>query len=191
MELDIKPCLHPEKWVDLYARKMYNYTFLRINDAQASEDIVQETFLSALRNKEHFKGEASEKTWLYSILKRRIIDHYRRTAARRTTSFSMLSPFSDSDDSPERWIESRIPQKWDQEACRQLDNEEFFVILEGCMEHLPEKQAAVFRLKNIEDCESEEICQKLDITPANFWVLIYRARLQLRECLEKRWFKLY
>jgi len=88
-----------------------------------------------------------------------------------------------------RWIEERVPQNWGNDAEKDIENEELKSALEGCIQNLSEKYRMVFMLKTVQNYETEEICNELDITPSNLWVIIHRARIQLRNCMEKNWFK--
>jgi len=178
--------LNPEKWVDNYADAMYSYSFSRVSKSDVAEDLVQETFFSALKSLKNFKGEASEKTWLYSILKRKIIDYYRKASSKYEKNFTQMSPFEDSGDWLGHWKDERVPNEWDDKE--EFNSEEFMKILKFCMEFLPEKYSYAFKMKSLNGFESKEICNELDITTSNLWVILHRSRVQLRECLEKNWF---
>lgn len=179
--------LDPNQWIHQYADALYAYTLPRVNDAALAEDIVQETFLSAWKARDSFKGEASEKSWLYRICKNKIIDHYRKKAR------SIIKPLSETDPSDhffneaEHWTAEDQPGDWGINAQSTIENKEFYSILESCRKKLQQLQQSVFAMKYMEDMDSEEICKALDITPSNYWVLIHRAKLQLRACLEKNW----
>lgn len=190
--------LAPEKWVDHYADHLYTFAVSRVSDEEAARDLVQDTFLSALKAKDNFKGEASEKTWLVSILKRKIIDLYRRKAIRKEQSFEESEPykvayehyFRDDDASrPGHWAGTHNPQPWNEQKTSNIEQNEFRRILNQCLDKLPRVWAAVFTLKHVDEEKSEEICKELEISPSNYWVILHRAKLQMRECLEKNWFK--
>lgn len=188
--------LNPEKWVDNYADYLYTYAVSRLNDADAARDLVQDTFLSALKAKDNFKGEAAEKTWLVSILKRKVIDLYRKNAVRKETSFEESDQykvayghyFTEEGFIPGEWQKQNAPQAWNMEKSS-MEQSEFRKILSACLGKLPKTWAAVFTMKHIDEENSEEICKDLEISTSNYWVMIHRAKLQMRECLEKNWFK--
>lgn len=188
--------LHPEMWVDRYADVLFNYTITRVNKREVAEDLVQETFFAAYKSKHSFLHEASEKTWLISILKRKIIDYYRKKSTQnelnifdKNTEDGFMNHFFESESRSEgHWTEIAQPAQWNKTFESDLEAGEFSTALKNCLAKLPEKWSAVFVLKNMEDLDSEEICKELNITASNYWVLMHRAKLQLRECLEKNYF---
>lgn len=178
--------LQPELWIDRYADYLYNYTIARVNDVIVAEDLISETFLAALKSKKNFKGEASERTWLIAILKRKIIDHYRRKNSSKGQA-EVHVQFSDPEMEGD-WLEERVADPHDSNAEDILENEELGLAIVQCMEGLSERHAAIFRRKSIENQDTEAICNEYDITPSNLWVIIHRARKALADCLEKNWF---
>lgn len=189
--------LNPEKWVDNYADYLYSLALYRLGDEDEARDLVQDTFLSALKAKDSFKGEASEKTWLVSILKRKVIDQYRKRAVRKESSFEESEEykvayrhyFQEEGFRPGHWDSSSAPQEWSEVAKTDIEQKEFRSILARCLGKLPQAWSAVFAMKHMEDESSENICKELDISASNYWVILHRAKLQMRECLEKNWFK--
>lgn len=177
--------LNPEGWVDNYADYLYNYTIVRVNDATVAEDLISETFLAALKSMKNFKGEATERTWLISILKRKIIDFYRKinsAKGKAEVHVSYQNPESEGD-----WLEENASDPFDRTAEDEMENEELRLAILECMETLTERQAEIFKMKTIDGFETETICKEFDITPSNLWVIIHRARKSLMECLEKKW----
>ena len=183
-----KHILNPNKWVELHADYLYNYTISRINNQDLAKDIVQDTFFAGLKAKDNFKGLASERTWLISILKRKIIDHYRKINSAKGKAEVKMNFYTDGDREGE-WIEERAPSNWNSEIEKVIENSELSEAIEMCIDDLPEKYEMVFRMKTIQQFETEEICKELGITSSNLWVIIHRARTQLRKCLEDSWFK--
>jgi RNA polymerase sigma-70 factor (TIGR02943 family) len=157
---------------------------------------VQDTFASAWKARETYLANASEKTWLISILKRKIIDYYRKKSTQnelnifdKDTSDDFMDHFFASEGQYDgHWSGGSSPRDWKKDFETPIESEEFYKILKGCLGKLPEKWAAVFTLKNMDDLDAEEICKELGITPSNYWVIMHRAKLQLRECMEKNWF---
>ena len=183
-----KHILNPTKWIKLYADYLYNYTISRVNNHELAKDIVQDTFFAALKAKDNFQGKASERTWLVSILKRKIIDHYRKINSAKGKAEVKMNFYTDGDREGE-WIEERVPTSWTNEIEKNIENDELNSALEKCIGNLPKKYAMVFRMKTIQQFETEEICKELQITSSNLWVIIHRARTQLRKCMEESWFK--
>jgi len=177
-----------QKWLERYGNSLYKYALPRVNDRHVAEDIVQETFLSALNGADGFKGEASEKNWLFTILKNKIIDHYRRKAKEQAI-VSMPDLRAVEDDwfnEDGRWEKNKIPKTW-RASDNPMERLEIRKVINWCKSHLKEMQQHVFTLKYLEGIDSEEICKVLNISTSNYWVLIHRARLQMRDCVEKTW----
>jgi RNA polymerase sigma-70 factor (TIGR02943 family) len=189
--------LNASLWVENYADYLYNFAFARVRRQDIAEDLVQDTFLSAYKAINTFQHNSSERTWLVAILKRKVIDHFRKKSTQkelniydRDTKDDFMGNFFAGEGQYEgHWRSSGAPNQWGGQFETQVDKNEFNGILQGCLGKLPEKWSAVFVLKNMDDMSSEEICKELDITPSNYWVMMHRAKLQLRECLEKNWVK--
>ena len=180
--------INPNKWVELYSDYLFNYTITRVNDRVIAQDIVSETFLAGLKSMKNFKGEASERTWLVSILKRKIIDYYRRKNSNKGQAEVRMN-YNTNTDSDGDWLEERVSDPFDKTAEDSLVNSELGDAIYECLEKLPTKQAEVFKMKTILDYDTETICKELNITPSNLWVIIHRARTALAECMENNWFK--
>jgi RNA polymerase sigma-70 factor (ECF subfamily) len=184
-----KVTLDTSKWIDNYADYMYNYAVVRVNNGDLAKDLVQDTFFAGLKSAKNFQGKSTERTWLVSILKRKIIDHYRKINSKKGQAEVRVN-FYDDGENEGNWLEERVPQSWDNQAEKSIENEELKNQLESCIDALPEKYAMVFRMKTIQEFETEEICKELDITASNLWVIIHRARTQLRKCMEDNWFNI-
>lgn len=185
---DRKHSLSPENWVPKHADYLFNYAITRVNNHEIAKDLVQETFFAGLKAMQNFQGKASERTWLISILKRKIIDHYRKINSAKGKAEVKMNFYSDGEREGE-WIEERVPNSWSSQVEKDIENRELGSALEKCIDALPEKYSIVFRMKTIDRFETEEICKELDITSSNLWVIIHRARTQLRRCMEVNWFK--
>ncbi len=178
--------LAPEQWVNNHADYLYNYARFKLPSKETAEDVVQETFLSAYASVKNFAGKSSERTWLVRILKRRIVDYYRKEARSQEQNMSSYQlPFHDSGDFENHWVTQRAPQNWDVDEKIQID--EFHLVLQYCLSLLPPNHRVVFMMKVLDACSSEEVCEETNISSANLWTIMHRARLQLRECLEKKW----
>ncbi|GLB48802.1 sigma-70 family RNA polymerase sigma factor [Neptunitalea lumnitzerae] len=180
--------LHPEQWVQNHADYLYNYTIVRVNDEEIAQDIVQDTFLAALKAIPNFKGEAAERTWLFSILKRKIIDHYRKINSNKAKAEVRMQLSTDDGEESSNWIDERAEEDG-LNADEIMENEELGLAIQSCLSKLPKKQAQVFTMKTIEGLDTETICNELNMTSSNLWVIIHRARKGLADCLQENWFK--
>lgn len=178
--------INPDKWIDSYSDYLFNYTISRVNDREIAQDLVQDTFLAALKSMKNFKGEASERTWLISILKRKIIDHYRKINSNKGKAEVRIN-YKDSESEGD-WLEERVADPFDKTAEDTLENNELGDAIHNCLEKLPKKQADVFKMKTILGHETEVICNELNITASNLWVIIHRARTAMADCLKENWF---
>jgi len=174
------------KWVDRYSDYLYNYTIVRVNDREIAQDLISETFLAGLKSKDNFKGEATERTWLISILKRKIIDYYRKINSRKGKAEVRMS-YTDENAEGD-WLEERVSDPFDKTAEDTMENEELGMAIMNCLDGLNEKQATIFKMKTIDGFDTEAICNEYNITPSNLWVIIHRARKAMAECLEEKWF---
>lgn len=178
--------LDPDNWVDLYADYLFNYAIGRVNDSELAKDLVQETFIAGLKSAKNFKGDAAERTWLVSILKRKVIDHYRRINSKKGKAEIRINYSSDEDDG--NWLESRVADPFSKDGGSIIENRELGLAIQDCISKLPKKQASVFKMKTIQGMNTEDICNILEINPSNLWVMIHRARTALMSCLNKNWF---
>lgn len=188
-----KYACNPEIWVDQFAEEFFRFAMYRVKNREVAEDLVQETFLSGLKSLENFRRDCPEKSWLYNILRNKIIDHFRK---KTNQEIIRSSTFTENDDdtfygqffkNDGLWNSNVSIENWDIAADKIMEREEFMRFLMLCLSLLPETWAKVFSLKNIDDFSTNEICKELDITPSNLWTIIHRSKLQLRGCLEQRW----
>lgn len=182
----MKHKLNPNNWIQLYSDYLFNYTISRVNDREIAKDLVQETFLAALGAMKDFKGEANERTWLTAILKRKVIDYYRKINSNKGKAEVRIN--SSEEESEGEWLENKVADPFDKTAEDQMENEELGLAIHNCLSKLNTKQAEVFKMKTILNIETDVICNELNITASNFWVMIHRARTALAECLEKHWY---
>lgn len=174
-------------------RQMLKFATLQLPDGQMAEDAVQEAFIGALKNASAFGGRAAFKTWVFAILKNKIADLLRQR--RRLAETSPLSHDEEKDvdiyeqlfDGKSLWQSDERPAAWG-DPENSLRDREFWQVFEACLEHLPAQQGRVFMMREIIELDSQEICAALGITVSNLNVMLHRARLRLRECLEDGWF---
>jgi RNA polymerase sigma-70 factor (ECF subfamily) len=174
---------------------LFRYALGRLRDVSLAEDMVQETFLAALKNQDNFEGRSSERSWLISILKHKLVDHYRRSAREEPVgdieffAREEQEAFVELGWSPGSWRPGCGPLEWSSDAASNLDREAFWNVFWTCLEGLPDRVAAVFTLREMDELTSEEICDQLGISPGNLFVMLHRARMALRRCLESSWFR--
>jgi len=190
---DNQPC-DPERWVDQHGDCLYRYALLRLRDRGLAEDIVQETFLAALQARDKFAGHSSERTWLVGILKHKIIDHFRRTNRETPLDHPELlacgqeEPFDVTGEWIGHWKEERGPIEWAADPGTVFERKEFWEIFNRCLSALPGRLAQVFTLRELDGLSTDDICQTMNISATNLWVMLHRARMQLRRSLEVHYF---
>jgi len=179
--------IDPERWVSEYGDMMFRYAYVRLKKRAVAEDIVQETFLAAIKAQEGFQGRSSEKSWLMGILRHKLID-YLRKAAREVTLDDMDSEdFVDTLLFKEAGIPAWQPPRWQFNPRKVFEQKEFWDVFSKCLAGMDERQHLAFTLKELEGLSTEDICKELDVQPTYLWVILYRARNALKICLEKNW----
>jgi RNA polymerase sigma-70 factor (ECF subfamily) len=179
----------PEAWVDRHGDCLYRYALMRVRHPEVAEDLVQETLLAAVRTHTNFRGTSSERSWLCGILKNKICDHFRKLA--REVSYTDLEFLEDEMSHKfinQGWNHDLGPAEWKPEAEAALDRKEFWETFRNCLDKLPQRVADVFMLREMEEMDTAQICEALRISQNNLWVMLHRARMALRECLELNWF---
>ena len=146
---------------------------------------MQETLLAALKSSPRFAGASSERTWLVGILKHKISDWFRRQQETTSDNANDDEEFFDKDGF---WKSDKRPIEWDANPELVLQSKDFERILTQCLNELPESLARVFILREVNELTTDEICELLDITPGNLWVMLHRARLRLQQLLGLHWF---
>jgi len=179
--------LQPELWVEKYGDYFFYYTVSKVNDRETAKDIVSETFLAGLKSKANFEGRASEKTWLSSILNRKIVDYYRKINSNKSKAEVKINYASQDQDGS--WLEEQVSGSNSDSAENQMENKELGEAILSCLEHINPKHAEIFKMKTMQDYDNEVICKDMGITSSNLWVIIHRARTALASCLDNSWFK--
>lgn len=181
-------------WLEVHGDALFRYARARVANRQTAEDLVQETLLAALQSRERFEHRSSVGTWLFSILRHKISDHYRRDGASRRAAGlrARAGSGSRSDAIVERFFTSKgfwrnAPSPW-KRPDEALQDDEFWRVLDGCLGQLPRTLSEAFMLRELDQLDLEELCKLLHLTPGNLRVRLHRARLLLRDCLETRWF---
>lgn len=190
--LDHSSLLADKEFLEDIRKKMLKFATLQLSDSSLAEDTVQEALIGALKNVRSFGGRAALKTWVFAILKNKIADVLRQKQ-RLVNASSLLREGEEDEDFSELfnakgfWQVDERPAAWcnPEESMRE---EQFWKVFELCLEHLPGNQGRVFMMREFVELDSNEICATVGITTSNLNVMLHRARLRLRECMEDRWF---
>lgn len=174
-------------------RQMLRFATVQLSDSHLADDVVQEALMGALKGTQSFRGQAAIKTWVFAILKNKIADALRQKN-RNTEARALLQEDEESEDYLDafrpngHWQPASRPAAWShpQEA---LDQTQFWLVFELCLEHLPDKQGRAFMMREFVELSTEEICQEMNVSLSNLNVLLHRARMRLRECLNIKWFQ--
>lgn len=176
--------------IERHRTYLMRYALLQLRDAGAAEDAVQDTLIAALEGRDRFSGKSSVKTWLTGILKHKIIDHIRRQT-REQPLISGDTESSEADAVDVLFLEDghwrQPPSDWG-DPDKALENKAFMAIFEQCAKNMPDKMARAFMMRELMELSTGYICKELDVSTTNCWVILHRARLSLRECLELNWF---
>jgi RNA polymerase sigma-70 factor (ECF subfamily) len=179
--------------VDDHGDYLFHFALSRVRDPALAEDLVQDALLSAVRCADRYEGRSSERTWLAGILRNKLLDHF-RTAGRETV-FTDLDFYAEDEQQafanpvfPGHWTREAGPQDWGR-VGEDMDNALFWEAFHDCTRKLPDKVARVFLLREVDELGTDAICENLKITPNNLWVMLHRARMALRRCLEDNWIR--
>ncbi|MGH8798824.1 MAG: sigma-70 family RNA polymerase sigma factor [Casimicrobiaceae bacterium] len=175
--------------IHVHRAYLLRVAMLQLRNRETAEDVVQDTLVAALQGAAGFSGRSSVKTWLTGILKHKIVDVIRRRA--REPAFAALNEECQIDDFDALFDESghweNPPAEWGNPEG-DLSRRQFFDIVQFCLDKLPPNTARVFMMREVLELDGDEICKELTITSTNLWVILYRARMALRQCLEQHWF---
>lgn len=175
--------IDPVSWVDEHGDYLFNFAVGQVRDAGVAEDLVQDTFAAALKARERFEGKCSERTWLIGILRHKIYDHLRYTCRERAVRVEEFP--REEDEEAMMWVHQTADECL--HPTRRMELAEFKDHLQRAMGTLPPRIAQVFRLYEIEERPNREVCAQLNISESNLWVMLHRARKQLRTQLEGWW----
>jgi RNA polymerase sigma-70 factor (ECF subfamily) len=177
--------------MDSHGDCLYRYALLRVRVRELAAELVQETFLEALRGWGSFAGQSSERTWLVGILKHRIVDHLRRTTRERAASEESSSRPIDDPEFDARGHWRAMPDSWRGDPSSVLEAREFWDVFGVCLSRLPRGLADAFFLREVDGLSAEETRELLKISADNLWMRLHRARSLLRDCLQLNWFGEY
>jgi len=180
--------LDPTTWIDQFGDYLYRFALARIKDQTAAEDLVQETFLAALHGRKNFKGRSTVKTWLSAILKHKIVDYLRKNSRKQVINDTDTITESIDGFFHKNGNWKIRPGKWNLDPSKIYEQREFMDTFYKCLSELPDRLSKAFVLREMEGYSTKEICNDLQVSSSNSWVMLYRARMFLRRCLEVFWF---
>ncbi len=178
--------LDARQWVDDHGDALYRFAMAHVHNVHAAEDRGEISFLGALELCEQFEGRSHVRTWLIGIIKHKISDHFRRQ--RKTHLLSEVTPDLEENLFDDRGMWKDPPKNWGVSPSAEVERNEFWDVFRRCLDALPVSLQQVFLLREVDGIESGEICKELEISSTNLWVMLHRARHQLRRCLEVKWF---
>ncbi len=179
--VNVKPnATTPGDWVEEHGDYLFNFAIGQLRDASVAEDLVQDTFLAAFKARNRFSAKSSERTWLVGILRHKICDHLRHTCRERAVRADVPASYGDDEawEDAVMWLHDVAAEC--AQPSRRLELAEFRANLESALGKLPPRVAQVFQLYEVEERSNSEVCQRLNISESNLWVMLHRARKQLR-----------
>jgi len=184
-----------QSWVTEYTEVLFKWAWHKTSDEKLAEDLVQDTFLTAIESFHTFQGKSQPKTWLFSILRFKIANHYRKCFKMPEVAWQdelsgwgneLIENFFDENG---HWRRQEMPKEnWQGADWHLLDNPEFSAILQKCFKQLPKHWSSALHLKYLDTKNCADICKELGISTTNYWQILHRAKLQLRKCLDVHWF---
>ncbi len=180
--------LDPHLWVERHGDVLYRYALLRLRSPDQAADVVQDTFLEALRVQDSFAGRSSERTWLVGILKHKVIDRLRKASRGPVAVMGHEGGAARESPFDRRGLWRAGPAAWRGDPVAEIETREFWEVFGRCLENLPRGIADSFFLREVDGLDAEQVQEILAITPSNFWKRLHRARSLLRQCLESNWF---
>lgn len=181
--------INPDRWVEEHGDILYRYAYVRLKDHAIAQDIVQETFLAAMKARERYQGRSSERSWLMGILRHKLIDYLRKAAREVKIDDVEHEGFEDSLLFKEAGIPHWRPPNWQFNPRKVFEQKEFWDVFSHCLSKLDKRMNMAFTMKELEDLSTDEVCKALGVEPTYLWVILYRARNNLKDCLEKNWLK--
>lgn len=180
----------PDGWNFAYRDYLTRFALRRVSDYGTAEDLVQETFLSAWNARKKFREDCSERTWLTGILRNKIIDQYRKTGRRPSVVATDLENRSADSGESVSWLDQQADPKRSNRPEAEADKHEFLRDLETAITRLPPKMGRAFSMRELQGLSTEQITEELEISKANLWVLIHRAKQNLSAELSHDWIHL-
>ena len=184
------PITPPDQWVELYGDYLYGFAMSRLRDPEAANDCVQDTLLAGIKALKSFDGSRDIKFWLRGIMRNKIVDQIRKSVREHKIDIES----EDEELLESFWfkysgIATTNPDPWEFNPRKHYDNGEFWQVFDECIQKVKDPARQAFVLRVLEDQTTEEVCKVMEITPNYLWVLLHRARSQLKNLLEERWTK--
>lgn len=177
-----------DTWVDEHANELFRFACLRVRDSLVAEELVQETFLAALKGFDSFRGDSTPRTWLIGLLRHKIADHFRRLNRHRPAADAGTDETIDAwFDSKGAWINKPTDRALDPLLLSQ--RADFWAVFRTCLHALPDRIGQAFSFRVLDDMNPDDVCKVLSVSSTNLWVMLHRARARLRACLEVNWFE--
>jgi RNA polymerase sigma-70 factor (ECF subfamily) len=177
----------PDTWLDEHGDYLLQYAFVRLRNRAAAEDALQETFLAAIKAFERYDGKTPVRYWLRGILRHKVVDYIRKASREVAVDDTESGEILDSFKFKAFGILDQNPPDWKFDPQNAFERKEFMSVFYHCMKHLNDQMGQAFILRELEGLSTNEICKQLDLTPNNLWVMLHRARKQLKSCLESNW----
>lgn len=178
---------NPEEWVSEHGDYLFQFAFVRLRNRAAAEDAVQETFLAGIKALARYDGKTPVRYWLRGILRHKVVDYIRKASREIAVDETEGNEILDSLKFKTFGIPTQHPPAWKFDPGHAYEQTEFWEVFYGCMSKLKEKTGLAFTLRELEGLSTEEICKELNLKPNNLWVVLHRARTQLKSCLEANW----
>ncbi len=186
---ELTAATNPISWLEEYGDTLYRFARVRVKDSFTAEDLVQETLLAAYRSRKKFSGRSTIRTWLISILRHKIVDHYRKQ--KPESGDENLDDFvygtNNMFDAREKWKVK--PGDWGRDPENEYERKELMEVIHACLREMPEKLSLAYTLRELQGATTDEMCDVMETKKNNCWVILYRARMLLRRCLEINWFQ--
>lgn len=178
----------PEQWVELYGDYLYRYALSRLRDPSSAEDCVQDTLLAGLKNLNKLDAQQDIKFWLRAVMRNKIIDVFRKRERQPSIDLGEDGAILDSALYHYTGIAAIFPEAWKFDPRLLTEHAEFRKIFQECLDKLKDPMREAFVLKMIEGLETQEVCKVLHIESNHLWVLLHRARQELKKQLEQHWY---
>jgi RNA polymerase sigma-70 factor (TIGR02943 family) len=188
--MDAPTALDPARWVKEHGDYLFRFALSRLRNRAAAEDTVQETFLAALKARDRFNGLSSERAWLMGILKHKVVDHIRKAAREAPLDAGEDSSLTDRLLFKVSGVPTMHPPRWHFNPRKAFEQKEFWGVFTDCLGRLNARLHTAFVLKELEGLSTEAVCKELQVTANNLWVILHRAREQLKSCLEQNWIQI-
>lgn len=182
-----KELTDPEKWIEEHGDYLFQFAYVRLHNRAAAEDAVQETFLAGIKALDRYDGKTPARYWLRGILRHKVVDYIRKASREIAVDETEGQEILDSFKYKAFGIATQHPPPWKFDPQHAYEQKEFWDVFYRCMSGLKESAGLAFTLKELEGQSTEEICKELNMKPNNLWVVLHRAREQLKSCLEANW----